>query len=132
MSGLPPIEKIACGSWHSLAIDKNGDTWGWGKNHFGMLGTGDSLSSEIPVKIAELKNICHVGGGCFQSIAIDKQGEIWTMGDNPSGQLGQGNYNRLYSPSKINLSNAKVFNGETPTVHSGKTSFWKIVKYLVA
>ena len=55
-------------SWHSLAIDENDEVWGWGKNHFGMLGTGDISSYSIPQKLPLPKGICNIGGGCFQTL----------------------------------------------------------------
>lgn len=57
LDNLPEIEKIACGSWHSLAIDKSGEVWGWGKNHYGMLGTGDTTSYRLPIKLNLPKGI---------------------------------------------------------------------------
>lgn len=108
--GLPRIVRIACGSWHSLAIDEHGEVWSWGKNHFGMLGVNDTISRSRPVRIPGLTNIVDIGGGCFQSLARDEHGNLFTFGDNPSGQLGRGNFERCYTPEKMNfdLSETKM------------------------
>ncbi|MDA9198657.1 hypothetical protein N9O59_01285, partial [Schleiferiaceae bacterium] len=126
VNGLPQIKEIACGSWHTLAIDSNGETWGWGKNHFGMLGTGDTLSTSTPIKLKLPVGICAIGGGCFQSLAVDTAGNIWTMGDNPSGQQGQGNYDRLHYPKKV-LFEDKL------NIQLRNYKFWisRILKYLL-
>lgn len=34
------IETTACGRYHSLALDANGNVYSWGSNHFGQLGHG--------------------------------------------------------------------------------------------
>lgn len=109
--GYPKFRTIVCGSWHSLAIDEKGRLWGWGKNQYGMLGTGDTISKSAPVLLPTQKGICTIGAGCFQSLMVDSTGQIWTMGDNPSGQQGQGNLLRLHSPQLIVFSsNSNVLN----------------------
>lgn len=89
LASLPPIKKIACGSWHSIAVDEEGRTWTWGRNDAGMLGTGDTLNASEPVLVEGLRDIEEIGGGCFQSLAVDKEGKIWTSGRNSHGQQGQ-------------------------------------------
>jgi alpha-tubulin suppressor-like RCC1 family protein len=42
---------ISCGFNHTCALDDNGDAWCWGSNEFGQLGTGDNISSDVPVKV---------------------------------------------------------------------------------
>lgn len=108
VAGLPAIKSLACGSWHTLALDEYNRVWGWGKNHFGMLGTGDSLSTEVPQILELPENICSIGGGCFQSLAVGSDGRIWTMGDNPSGQQGQGNLTRQLVPSVVQFEPQEV------------------------
>ena len=46
-----PINYIACGSFFSLAITKDGDIWGWGEARFGQLGVKNKRSIELPQKI---------------------------------------------------------------------------------
>ena len=115
-----------------MAIDSNGETWGWGKNHFGMLGTGDTLSTSTPIKLKLPADICAIGGGCFQSLAVDAAGNIWTMGDNPSGQQGQGNYDRLHKPEmiKFDVQTASNIQQEEASIDY---FYWitKILKYFL-
>ncbi|HET6227744.1 MAG TPA: hypothetical protein VFF27_15785, partial [Bacteroidia bacterium] len=84
--------------------DENKNVWGWGKNHFGMLGTNDTISRSTPVMIKSLKNIVDIGAGCFESIALDVDGKLFTFGDNPSGQLGIGNTKRCFTPQLMELN----------------------------
>jgi alpha-tubulin suppressor-like RCC1 family protein len=39
---LTDIVYIDAGFEHSLAIDKNGNIWVWGRNQYGELGQGDT------------------------------------------------------------------------------------------
>lgn len=116
---------------------------GLGKNHFGMLGTGDTTSCSTPVLIKSLKNIVDIGGGCFQSIAVDSIGKIFTFGDNPSGQLGIGNFSRCYflklMPLDINgillsdtleVSKNNIVFEPVEDLNTGKTVF-NIIEYVL-
>lgn len=38
INGLSSISKISMGSYHAIAVDTNGDTWGWGSSGRGQLG----------------------------------------------------------------------------------------------
>lgn len=38
------------GDLHSLAIDQNGDAWGWGLNDYGQVGTGTNVT---PILVPE-------------------------------------------------------------------------------
>ncbi|HRI33300.1 MAG TPA: hypothetical protein PLD02_06075, partial [Saprospiraceae bacterium] len=114
-------------SWHSLAIDVHDRLWTWGKNHFGMLGTGDTISSSTPVLVPGLQNIAEIGGGCFQSIAIDKAKQIFTFGDNPSGQLGNGTNRRCLSPISINIiDSSPIPHFTSATINESKYQLKKI------
>lgn len=116
LSMLPKIKKIACGSWHSLAIDESDQVWTWGRGDAGMLGNGKLGNSETPVLVPELEGVCNIGGGCFQSMAVNKDGEIFTFGDNPSGQQGQNHYGKLASPAKMNLVEGQKVTAVEPPV----------------
>ena len=46
-----PIHKIACGSYHSLAIDEDGALYSWGEARCGQTGTGRKIKEWKPVKL---------------------------------------------------------------------------------
>lgn len=106
---LPKIERIACGSWHSLALDFEGKVWTWGKNKYGMLGNGTTKNEEFPIQMVGVDKAASIGGGCFQSMVVDSAGNIFTCGDNAFGQLGIANDDRKLSPVQM----ASVINGES-------------------
>ena len=115
VKGLPKIKKIACGSWHTMALDNSGKVWTWGRNENGMLGNNSEINSTLPVQL-ELENIKDIGGGCFQSIAIAHNNDIFVWGENWNGQLGIGNYRRQLTPTKalLNFENEFQLSDENP------------------
>ena len=44
--------RVSAGYYHSLAIDKNGNTKAWGWNKYGHLGDGTTYDSKVPVAVA--------------------------------------------------------------------------------
>lgn len=84
--------KIASGSYHSLAIDKNGKIWGWGYNDFGGLGNNTAGAQvRTPVSVVgatTAETFCHIAVCLFSSFGIDKYGKLWAWGQNDFGQLG--------------------------------------------
>lgn len=89
------IVKIACGSYHSFALDDKGRVWSFGLNNFGQLGleteVGDDnacqLEPTLIEKLTEYK-ITDVIGGEHHSLVITDQGKVVVFGRMDGGQLG--------------------------------------------
>jgi alpha-tubulin suppressor-like RCC1 family protein len=91
VNGFGPIDKIAAGSYHSLALDANGGVWAWGSNSDGQLGYTDSNESvATPKLVADLNDVdCNdIAAGANHCLALDSSSRIWAWGDNSSQQLG--------------------------------------------
>ncbi|KAK0388065.1 hypothetical protein NLU13_4309 [Sarocladium strictum] len=95
--GLPrgKIAKIACGSYHSFAIDKEGNVWAWGLNNFGELGIESNAGEDDavvlkPLKIEGLegKKITDIDGGEHHSLACSASGDLYTWGRVDGYQVG--------------------------------------------
>jgi len=95
--GLPrgKTVKIACGAYHSFALDKNGHVWGWGLNNFGELGLQSNAGEDDavvlkPAKISYLEdyNITDIDGGVHHSLACSDKGELLTWGRVDGYQVG--------------------------------------------
>jgi alpha-tubulin suppressor-like RCC1 family protein len=67
---------------------KNCSMWGWGWNHKGQLGLGDTNNRSSPVQIGGLANWVNVVGGYAHAMALRSDGTIWSWGYNLRGQLG--------------------------------------------
>jgi alpha-tubulin suppressor-like RCC1 family protein len=76
----------------TVTILSGGSVWSWGDNDRGQLGTGTTVSSDVPVRVATPRGVSfvQVSSGGFASYAIDRAGRLWAWGDNRSGQLGTG------------------------------------------
>ncbi|KAH6880754.1 regulator of chromosome condensation 1/beta-lactamase-inhibitor protein II [Thelonectria olida] len=95
--GLPKgkIAKIACGSYHSFAIDKNGRVYGWGLNNFGEIGAESNAGEDdaVILKPAVLEyledhNITDIDGGEHHSLACSDSGDLFTWGRVDGYQVG--------------------------------------------
>ena len=94
--GLPrgKIVKIACGSYHSFALDKDGRVWGWGLNNFGEIGSEGAGEDDAvilkPIKITHLEDytITDIDGGVHHSLACSDKGELLTWGRVDGYQVG--------------------------------------------
>jgi alpha-tubulin suppressor-like RCC1 family protein len=54
VSGISTAIDIAAGSEHACALLSSGEVWCWGRNHFGQLGDGTLMDSDIPVQVRSL------------------------------------------------------------------------------
>jgi len=91
---------ISAGSYHSIAVNSNGDLYSWGWNGQGQLGNGTNTDSNVPLPVRTAgtpmagKKIVHVStGGNFykgSSLALSSEGKVYSWGANDQGQLGNG------------------------------------------
>lgn len=80
---------ISTGTSHSLAIDKYGQAWGWGKNYGGALGNNSDVYRSTPVSVCGVKKtFCKISGGFDYTLALDHNGKVWGWGYNANGVLG--------------------------------------------
>ena len=90
---------VSAGSFHTLAIKKDGGLWAWGRNGNGQLGDGTTVDRLSPVKVMD--NAAFAAVGAWHSMAIKKDGGLWGWGENNSGQLGDGTRVKKSLPVKI-------------------------------
>lgn len=95
--GLPrrKIAQVACGSYHSFAVEKNGTVWAWGLNNFGETGIPDNAGEDDavilkPAKVPALseKKIKMIDGGGHHSGAITEDGKCLVWGRLDGYQMG--------------------------------------------
>jgi len=95
--GLPKkqIKTIACGGYHSFAIDKRDNVYSWGLNNYGACGISENAGNDEaivgnPTKIETLsgrKLKCIKGGG-HHSIAVTEEGDCLVWGRADGSQMG--------------------------------------------
>ena len=101
VSGLTGVTSISVGSFHSVALKKDGTVWTWGENGDGQLGDGTTADRSKPVKVAGLRDVTAVAAEGRHTMALTKEGTVWTWGWNKYYQLGDGtNINRT-KPVKV-------------------------------
>ncbi|KAF4504501.1 hypothetical protein G6O67_007948 [Ophiocordyceps sinensis] len=95
--GLPrgKIVKVACGSYHSFALDKDGGVWGWGLNNFGEIGAEGNAGEDDAVILKPAKvefldkyEVTGIDGGVHHSVACTDKGELLTWGRVDGSQIG--------------------------------------------
>ena len=91
------IEKICCGSAHTLVLTSNGTLYGWGYNHRGQLGIvkeGITIDKPTRLIIISLLNdnlfFKYIYCRNHSSFAITTNGVLLSWGYNDYGVLGQG------------------------------------------
>ncbi|KAH0551057.1 hypothetical protein GP486_007592 [Trichoglossum hirsutum] len=95
--GLPKnkIKFVACGSYHSFAIDDKGRVWAWGANSYCETGIpqglGDNNSVVAKPTIVESLSdyrIKYITGGDHHSLAVTDDGELLVWGRLDGFQIG--------------------------------------------
>ncbi|MBQ4075084.1 MAG: hypothetical protein IJD39_07775 [Clostridia bacterium] len=86
---LSNIVQIVCGGKFSLALDGDGQLWGWGDNEFNTLLPDTNKNQLTPVKIDTGDiDIAYVDACGASVVLLDQEGTLWTWGKNDMHQLG--------------------------------------------
>ncbi len=77
-NNIPPVGVIAvaAGTYHNLALKKDGSVVAWGNNEFGQ--------TAVPIG---LTNIVSIAAGDAHNIALKNDGTVVAWGDNSNGQI---------------------------------------------
>jgi alpha-tubulin suppressor-like RCC1 family protein len=75
------FQSLSLGRHHTCAIDLEGETWCWGDNTYGALGTGTTTSSATPVKPISSVKFVAVAAGTNSTCALDTTGAIHCWGE---------------------------------------------------
>ena len=93
---------IAGGNSQSVAIDKNGQAWGWGFNGSGQTGDGSATDRLTPVSVqGQKKTFCKIASGNGVTLSIDNYGRLWAWGFNGNGQIGDGSTIPKRTPTRV-------------------------------
>jgi hypothetical protein len=104
-------KKVACGAYHTVAIafdgaitaTTGGALWAWGRNDFGQLGLGDTVSRSVPTMLDSSYGLWWaVACGANHTLAIaDRYNTLWAWGSNAAGQLGIGGDIYKTTPTQV-------------------------------
>jgi parallel beta-helix repeat protein len=70
VTGVSGVRAVACGSYHSLAVDGGGHVWTWGYNGAGQLGDGTFLNRDTPVRVGAFADVVTVAAGRYHSAIV--------------------------------------------------------------
>ena len=99
------------GYLHSLALCSDGTLAAWGYNNYGQLGTGDTVTSRVPVLVTPAgalvgKQVVAVAAAAYASFALCADGTLAGWGHNDEGELGDGTTATSPTPVAVNTSGA--------------------------
>lgn len=103
-------QNLTAGAYHTLVIQSDGQTVGWGRNSSGQLGDGTNITRATPAVVSGNHRFLKiVSGGDHanpgHALGIESDGSLWGWGPNNDGQLVQAS-NPSLIPTKLNyLSN---------------------------
>ncbi|WP_051327499.1 thrombospondin type 3 repeat-containing protein [Desulfatibacillum aliphaticivorans] len=98
VEALSNVVAIVAGSYHTLALARDGSVWAWGDNYYGQLGLGTSglgADESTPQKVEALSNAAAIVAGDNHSLALARDGSVWSWGRNDYGQLGLMDYSEI-------------------------------------
>ena len=82
-----------------LAVDTNGNVWGWGNNGGGELCLGNSKLYTTPVRLP-LADVTAVAGASTHAL-YDSAGTVYACGQNLDGDLGDGSWHNTRRPVAV-------------------------------
>ena len=98
------IKEIAVAEFHSLALNVNGEVFGWGGNLFNKLGQTNGLCG-LPSKIYIKRKIISIACGDYHSCALSENGVLYSWGGGGEsynkGQCGHGSKKDAEQPKKV-------------------------------
>jgi len=111
LPNLPPIQTLAAGTTHGLALARDGRVFAWGLNVDGQLGLGDNNNRLQPAEVAGLSGVQAIAAAGTFSVALKFDGTVWAWGDNHGQQLADGTQISRNRPSQLAglTSIAKLF-----------------------
>jgi alpha-tubulin suppressor-like RCC1 family protein len=94
--------KITTGSFHTLALNKDGTLWAWGASNAGQLGDDTNVTKCSPVSVVGgFTDWCQVSAGFQHTAAVRTNGTLWTWGDGGQGRLGNNDTVNQSSPVSV-------------------------------
>ena len=96
-------ERISTSSFGEsvVGIKTDGTLWGWGRNIYGNLGFGNTVSVSTPVQVGSDTDWKDVGANGVYTIGLKTNGSLYSWGENYAGQLGNGTYVNQLVPGLV-------------------------------
>ncbi|KAH9255507.1 hypothetical protein BASA81_006323 [Batrachochytrium salamandrivorans] len=80
------------GDYNSFALMQNGTVWAFGKDNYGLFGTGSTGTKYEPIVFGQgVSGVVEIRGGYLTTCVLLQNDRVWCTGNNQNGQLGVGN-----------------------------------------
>jgi len=99
-----PLDTVAIGQHHSLALTQSGGVLAIGRSEYGRLGLGEGRGDAVqaaPLDTIE-EDCLEVACGTAVSYAVTKSGKLFSWGMGTNGQLGTGEEDDVWEPGHCN------------------------------
>jgi alpha-tubulin suppressor-like RCC1 family protein len=111
VEGLSQVTYIAAGSFHNLALDRDGNLWSWGWAEGGRLGLGEQaedVTQPRQVMLPGDPKIRYIYAGANHNVIISEEGQAFVWGGSEHNQLGLSTEDAQLSPVVLPLRNEAV------------------------
>ncbi len=123
------IGDSSAGEFHACALHGDGRVSCWGPGHWGQLGQGNTLSSDVPLEVPGIFDAVGIAAGVAHTCAVHAVGAVSCWGDGSQGQIGDGTTNSATWSRRIDsLSDVVAISAGSHTncaIHAGgSVSCW--------
>ncbi|KAH9259278.1 hypothetical protein BASA81_002321 [Batrachochytrium salamandrivorans] len=81
------------GTYNSFALMQNGTVGAFGKDGYGVFGTGSNANQLVPIAFGQgVSGVVEIRGGYYTTCVLLQNDQVKCTGNNANGQLGVGNY----------------------------------------
>lgn len=108
VEGVEGATEATAGGAHGLLLTSAG-SFGWGNNHFGEAGVGDTAVWGSPMPQSTDLVFTHLFAGATHSFGLDGAGRLYGFGNNEEGQLGLGTRDVAAHPAPAALPTSVRF-----------------------
>lgn len=99
------LRSVSAGGYHACGIATGSATdslaFCWGYNIYGQLGTGTTVSSTHPMRVAGGLKFASITAGLYHTCAVTGAGLAYCWGRNFEGQLGDGSTAQRLTPTLV-------------------------------
>ncbi|KAH9260800.1 hypothetical protein BASA81_001267 [Batrachochytrium salamandrivorans] len=93
------------GQYNSFVLMQNGTVWAFGKDQYGVFGTGNKRDQPVPIVYGQgVSGVAEVRGGFYSTCVLLQNDRVWCTGRNTNGQLGVGNATNFQTLVEMQLS----------------------------
>ncbi|MDR0664504.1 MAG: hypothetical protein LBF86_03175 [Helicobacteraceae bacterium] len=108
VESLTNIVQLTGGAYHLIALDQDGNLYGWGQSGYGETGCKPNTGIYVTTPCKVLNNIVQAAAGEYFTIALSNDGKVYAFGHNLYGQLGNGNSKNSQTPVLVDLGGEKA------------------------